>query len=209
MRKVAIGLGLLALSLSCAPIASADTYQLGGPAASAVWASYDGQMATQAVILTVSDAKGPNPDAAQTARCTFNVLQWGFTFNGLVFRHFYGNAELPAGALTVPTDLSAGALDAVVKGTLVSQIGFNYSVRRDVSCRVKCDWVPSGDAQNGHSNWTYQVMGYGAALNAAISGRPAEASATAVLDGLTLPLGHTNYGSLAQIVDGALSVSVR
>jgi hypothetical protein len=209
MRKVAFGLGLLALSLSCAPIASADTYKLGGPAASAVWSSYDGQMATQAVILTVSDAKGPTPDAGQTARCTFNVLQWGFTFNGLVFRHFYGNAELPAGSLTVPTDLSTGALDAVVKGTLVSQVGFNYSVRRDVNCRVKCDWTPSGDTQDGHSNWTYQVMGYGAALNAAISGRPAAASATAVLDGLTLPLGNTNYGSLAQIVDGALSVNVR
>jgi hypothetical protein len=209
MRKVAFGLGLLALSLSRAPIASADTYKLGGPAASAVWSSYDGQMATQAVILTVSDAKGPNGDAAQTARCTFNVLQWGFTFNGLVFKHFYGNAELPAGALTVPTDMSTGALDAVLKGTLVSQVGFNYSVRRDVTCNLKCDWVPSGDAQNGQSNWSYQVMGYGAALSAAISGRPAAATATATLDGLTLPLGHTDYGSLAHIVDGALSVSVR
>lgn len=219
MRKVAFVLGLLALSLSRAPIASADTYQLGGPAASAVWSSYDGQMATQAVILTVSDAKAPvtgpaigpdqGPAAGQTARCTFNVLQWGFTFQGLVFRHFYGNAELPAGALTVPTDLSTGALDAVVKGTLVSQVGFNYSVRRDVNCRVKADWTPSGEPQDGHSNWTYQVMGYGAALNAAITGRPATASGTAVLDGLTLPLGNTNYGSIAKIVDGALSVNVR
>jgi hypothetical protein len=209
MRKVAFGLGLLALSLSRAPIASADTYQLGGPAASAVWSSYDGQMATQAIILTVSDAKGSSGNGAQTARCTFNVLQWGFTFNGLVFKHFYGDAELPAGALTVPADMSAGSLDAMLKGTLVSQVGFNYSVRRDVTCRLKCDWVPSGEPQNGQSNWTYQVMGYGAALSAAITGRPAAATATAILDGVTLPLGHTNYGSIAQIVDGALSVSVR
>lgn len=209
MRKVAFGLGLLALSLSRAPIASADTYQLGGPAASAVWATYDGQMATQAVVLTVSDAKGPGDDAMPKARCTFNILQWGFTASGLVFRHFYGNAELPEGALTVPTDLSAGALDAVLKGTLVSQVGFNYSVRKDVTCRLKCDWVPSGEPQSGYSNWTYQVLGYGAALNAAISGRPATANATAILDGATLSLGHTNYGSLAQIVEGALKVQVR
>jgi len=209
MRKVAFGLGLLALSLSRAPIASADTYKLGGPAASAVWASYDGQMATQAVILTVSDAKGPDGDGKQTARCTFNVLQWGFTFNGLVFKQFYGSAELPEGALTVPTDMSAGSLDAVLKGTLVSQVGFNYSVKRDVACNLKCDWVPLGDPQSGQSNWTYQVMGYGAALSAAITGRPAAATATATLDGASLPLGHTNYGSIAQIVDGALSVSVR
>jgi hypothetical protein len=209
MRKVAFGIGLLALSLSRAPVASADTYQLGGPAASAVWASYDGQMATQAVLLTVSGAKGSLIDAAPKARCTFNILQWGFTASGLVFRHFYGNAELPEGGLTVPADLSAGALDAVLKGTLVSQIGFNYSVRKDVSCRLKCDWVPSGDAQNGQSNWSYQVLGYGAALNAAISGRPAAANATATLDGTALSLGHTDYGSLAQIVEGALSVSVR
>lgn len=209
MRKVAIGLGLLALSLSRVSIASADTYQLGGPAAAAVWASYDGQMATQAVVLTVSDAKGTGIEVAPNARCTFNILQWGFTVNGLVFRHFYGNAQLPDGALEVPTDMSTGALNAVLKGTLVSQVGFNYSVRRDVSCNLKVDWVPSGDAQLGQSNWTYQVMGYGAALNAQIQGRPATANATAIVDGLTLPLGHTDYGSLAQIVQGALSVSVR
>jgi hypothetical protein len=209
MRKVAFGLGLLALSLSRAPIASADTYQLGGPAASAVWASYDGQMATQAVVLTVSDAKGPIIDAAPKARCTFNILQWGFTASGLVFRHFYGDAQLPDGALAVPTDLSTGALNAVLKGTLVSQVGFNYSVRKDVNCHLKCDWVPSGDAQSGQSSWTYQVLGYGAALNAAISGRPATANASATLDGTAVSLGHTNYGSLAQIVEGALSVQVR
>jgi hypothetical protein len=209
MRKVAIGIGLLALSLSRAPIASADTYELGGPAAAAVWASYDGQMATQAVVLTVSDAKGSGLDLTPKARCTFNILQWGFTASGLVFRHFYGDAQLPDGALAVPTDLSTGALNAVLKGTLVSQVGFNYSVRRDVNCNLKCDWVPSGEAQPGHSNWTYQVLGYGAALNASIQGRPATANATATLDGLTVPLGSTNYGSLAQIVQGALSVNVK
>lgn len=209
MRKVAIGIGLLALSLSRASFASGNTYQLGGPAAAAVWASYDGQMATQAVVLTVSDAKGTDTDATPKARCTFNILQWGFTASGLVFRHFYGDAQLPEGALAVPTDLSQGALDAVLKGTLVSQVGFNYSVRRDVSCNLKVNWTPSGEPQLGQSNWTYQVLGYGAALNAQIQGRPATANATAIVDGLTLPLGHTDYGSLAQIVQGALSVNVR
>jgi hypothetical protein len=209
MRKVALGLGLLALSLSRAPVASADTYQIGGPAGAAVWASYDGQIATQAVVLTVSDAQSSTSGSVSRARCTFNILQWGFTANGLMFRHFYGDAELPDGALKVPDDLSTGALDAVLKGTLVSQIGFNYSVRRDVNCRLKCDWTPTGDKGDGYSNWTYQVLGYGAALQASIAGRPAAANATAVLDGQPLALGHTDYGSLATIVDGALSVNVR
>lgn len=207
MRKVALGLGLLALSLSCAPIASADTYQLGGPAGAAVWASYDGQIATQAVVLTVSDARSPS--GTSQARCTFNILQWGFTANGLMFRHFYGDAALPEGALIVPEDLSSGTLDAVLKGTLVQQVGFNYSIRRDVTCRLKCDWTPTGDKQDGRSNWTYQVLGFGAALQAVISGRPAAVNGTAILDGQSLALGHTNYGSLATIVQGAMSVQVR
>ena len=92
MRKLALCLGLLALSVSRVPLASADTYQIGGPAGAAVWASYDGQMATQAVVLTLSDAGKPNDGSS--ARCTFNILQWGFTSSGLMFRQFYGDAAL-------------------------------------------------------------------------------------------------------------------
>jgi hypothetical protein len=208
MRKWALGLGLLALSLSRAPIASADTYQIGGPAGAAVWASYDGQMATQAVILTLSDAGRPNGDGSG-ARCTFSILQWGFTPSGLTFRQFYGDAALPGDALSLPTDLSTGALDAEVKGTLVEQVGFNYKMRKDVSCRLKCDWTPTGDASNGYSSWTYQVLGYGAALQANIVGKPATCRGQATLDGLSFPLGETRWGSLATVVGGALSVSVK
>jgi hypothetical protein len=208
MRKLAFGIGLLALALSRVPAASADTYQIGGPAGAAIWAAYDGTMATQAVILTVSDASLAS-GAGSGARCTFNILQWGFTPSGLTFRHFYGNAALPMGGLSMPTDLSSGLLDATVTGTLVQQVGFNYTVKQNVPCHLKCNWTPTGDASNGYSSWTYQVLGYGAALQAEVTGRPAHASGQAILDGLSFPLGETNYGSLATITGGALSVSVR
>jgi hypothetical protein len=207
MRKLALCLGLLALSISRVPLASADTYQIGGPAGAAVWASYDGQMATQAVILTLSDTSKSGDDSV--ARCTFNILQWGFTSSGLMFRQFYGNAALPAGALTLPADLSAGSLDATVTGTLVSQVGFNYTVKNNTTCKLKCDWTPTGDAANGYSSWTYQVLGYGATLQASTVGRPATCSGSAVLDGLAVALGQTPYGSLATVTGGALSVNVR
>jgi hypothetical protein len=207
MRKLALCLGLLALSISRVPLASADTYQIGGPAGAAVWASYDGQMATQAVILTLSDTSKSGDDSV--ARCTFNILQWGFTSSGLMFRQFYGDAALPAGALTLPPDLSAGSLDATVTGTLVSQVGFNYTVKNNTTCKLKCDWTPTGDPANGYSSWTYQVLGYGAALQANTVGRPATCSGSAVLDGLAIALGQTPYGSLATVTGGALSVNVR
>jgi hypothetical protein len=207
MRKLALCLGLLALSVSRVPLASADTYQIGGPAGAAVWASYDGQMATQAVVLTLSDA-GKLSDGS-SARCTFNILQWGFTSSGLMFRQFYGDAALPVGALTLPADLSAGSLDASVTGTVIQQIGFRYTVKNNVTCKLKCDWTPTGDAANGYSSWTYQVLGYGAVLQASTVGRPATCNGSAVLDGMAIALGQTPYGSLATITGGALSVNVQ
>jgi hypothetical protein len=211
---------LLSLLLVAAGAASADPatgYEVSGANGAALW-GLGQQPGASALVLAFSRATpAPADDAAPGAtgtvptpgpRAAFRVTRWSFANNEWVQREWYGDWPLTARGLGIADDLSQGALNNMVVGTLVEYSDSGTVVRRNVPGWLQIKWMASSDRANTTAAYTYQTPAYTAALQTVGSGRMAKATATIMVPALGAPLSISGVGSLSSITTGALNVTM-
>jgi hypothetical protein len=215
-----IGGWLLSLLLVAVGAASADPatgYEVSGANGAALW-GLGQQPGTSALVFAFSRATPvPAGDAAPEAtatlptpgpRAVFRVTQWSLANNEWVEREWYGDWPLTVKGLGIADDLSQGALNNMVVGTLVQYSDSGMVVRHNVPGWLLIKWTASSDPANTTTAYTYQTPAYTAALQTVGSGRMAKATATIMVPALGAPLSISGVGSLSSITTGALNVTM-
>lgn len=186
---------------------TSEKYVVRGPVAAIVWGPDEGAVDVELTLVASGDlapAQGDAPPAGP--RVVFSATRLSALGGTLIRRQWFGSAPLPAGALSISSDLSEATLDAEVDGTLQEVIGSRTPTQRAVKGRIQIRWVANADPANVALSYNNQGALY--PLQVAITGTGRRAAATVALtvDGLGGPLQVTGPGTLFSPATGVLSV---
>jgi hypothetical protein len=197
---------LLSVIAAPAPAQTGQSLVVRGPVAAILWGPDEGAIDVELRLIASGDlapAQGEQPPAGP--RMVFSATRLSALGGTLIRRHWFGSAPLPAGALSISSDLSEATLDAEVDGTLQEVIGDRTPTERAVKGRLQVRWVANAAAAEHTIAHNNQSAPYPFQLSIVGQGRRAEATVTLTVDGLGGPLQVTGPGTLLSPATGVLN----
>jgi len=209
MRAAVLALTLLGAVALPARAQTTSQYVIQGPIAAVIWGIDEGAVDFDLTVLASNSVSPVVGDGPSGPRIAFSLLRLSALGSTLIRRQWYGNAALPAGALTIAPDLSGATLDAEVEGTLVERIGDRAPKQSTARGRIQIRWVAKADPSNLTLSLTNQSAPFAVQFSAAGQGRAAEATVDIRVDGLGGPLQVTGPGTLLFPTTGLLSLALQ
>jgi hypothetical protein len=165
---------------------------------------------TEAILFAFRElAPRESETPASGPRLTFSITQWSFDAAGWVRRQWFGDAPLEPEMFKIGTGLSEATVEATVSGTLEARSETGASVSRDVPGKVQIRWGSGyGGVGNSVLAYIYQTPSYTAKLQSQGTGRSATASITVAVDALGEPMTFWGFGSITNVREGALAITM-